>query len=29
MKAIDLIVRINTVLQRYIPGQIGFDDSLI
>jgi hypothetical protein len=28
MKAIDLIASINTVLQRYIPGQIGrFDDS--
>jgi hypothetical protein len=28
MKAIDLIANINTVLQRYIPGQIGrFDDS--
>jgi hypothetical protein len=27
MKAIDLIAGINTVLQRYIPGQIGIDDS--
>jgi hypothetical protein len=28
IKAIDLIASVNTVLQRYIPGQIGrFDDS--